>query len=67
MRDFFSVLATPLDSVVCIACLPKAKSFNNKEICEQYKVKYTDQKVHYSTQTNDREEEGISVTMYLFF
>ena len=31
------------------------------------KVKYKDEKVHFSTQTDDRVEEGISVVMYLFY
>ena len=58
------------------ACFTKANNFlpiqiANNGICELNKVKYTDEKVHSSTQTDDREKEGksvvIFVTIYIFY
>ena len=41
-------------------------SIANEGICELYKVKYMDKKMHFSTQTNDIEEEGKYLVIFAF-
>ena len=56
--------------VLCIVCVSQGEklrsiSIPNEGICELYNVKYMDEKVHSSTQTDDR-EEGIALVMFVY-
>ena len=51
---------------MCILCFTKEKNFDQFQLQMKVSLNYLKSKMHSSTQTDDREEEGISVVMFTF-
>ena len=51
---------------MCILCFTKEKNFDQFQLQMKVSVNYFKSKMHSSTQTDDREEKGISVVMFTF-